>query len=460
MNCYTITISDLRDKYKNNQINLDPPYQRKPAWRTKQRLLLLSSLFNGIPIPALIFHKHFNNRTKKDVFDVLDGKQRVETILHFIEYLELEDEDTLWVEFKNPHTDKKDYLFYEDLENRKVNKEYSNILERFWRYELPIIEYEGELTDFFDRNVASKEVFVRINSTGSPLKKNEIRHARYSGLFFSLGDELEKKYKKLFIDKWRVASKSDEVRYLLQEFILELCTAAHLNSYSDRRKKLDSLLSNYQWSKREINYVKRDFNKIITWLKDIFPNDLVKTTRFKNKSDFYSLFVVLVQLHNKGYVTNDKKSNRTAGNFLINFSKRIQKLEPKITAYGIPKLTQAEQNLYQYVISTRQSTDSLKNRETRNNYLMNVLKDGFILKKKDSKRVFDLNVKNLLWTELLEKSDKPKCPNPTKNKKCKKYLTYDDAQVDHKHPWSKGGATKLNNARLLCSSCNSSKGAR
>ena len=212
MNCYTITISDLRDKYKNNQINLDPPYQRKPAWKTKQRLLLLSSLFNGIPIPALIFHKHFNNKTKKDVYDVLDGKQRVETILYFIEYLDLEDEEySLWVEFKNPHTDKKDYLYYEDLENRKVNKEYSNILERFWRYELPIIEYEGELTDFFDRNVASKEVFVRINSTGSPLKKNEIRHARYSGLFFSLGEELEKKDKKLFVDKWRIASKSDEV---------------------------------------------------------------------------------------------------------------------------------------------------------------------------------------------------------------------------------------------------------
>ena len=40
------------------------------------------------------------------------------------------------------------------------------------------------------------------------------------------------------------------------------------------------------------------------------------------------------------------------------------------------------------------------------------------------------------------------------------YLTYDDAQVDHKYPWSKGGRTKLENARLLCSSCNKSKGNR
>ncbi len=85
MRCYTKTIAELRDMYDNRQIDLEPPYQRKPAWRTRQRILLLSSLFNGIPIPALIFHKHFRSSKAKDVYDVLDGKQRLETILHFID---------------------------------------------------------------------------------------------------------------------------------------------------------------------------------------------------------------------------------------------------------------------------------------------------------------------------------------------------------------------------------------
>lgn len=461
MKCNSLTIGALRDRYKNKQIDLDPPYQRKPAWKTKQRLLLLSSLFNGIPIPALIFHKHFNPKTKKEVYDVLDGKQRVETILHFIEHYKIEGEQTLWVEFINPNNGKKDRLFFKDLHSKKVNKEYEGILEKFWSYEIPIIEYEGELFDFFERNVASKEVFVRINSTGSPLKKHEIRHAKDAGLFFDIGNELEKKYSNQFINKWKIASKTDSERYLLHEFILELCTAIHYNSYSDRRKKLDELLSNYRWSKSEISYINRNFKKIIEWLKDIFPRDTIKTTRFKNKSDFYSLFIVLLNLLNKGYVINDRKSNRTAGEFLIDFSKQIQKLDPKIKAYDIPKLTRAEQRLFQYVISTRQSTDIIKNRETRHNYLMSVLKDGFILKKKDAKRAFDLNVKDLLWTELLEKTSNPKCPNLTiKNPKCKKYLTYEDAEVDHKYPWSKGGTTTIDNARLICSSCNSSKGDR
>ena len=60
MKSYTQTIGNIVDKYKYNQLELNPPYQRRSVWKTRQRTLLLSSIFNGIPIPALIFHKHFD----------------------------------------------------------------------------------------------------------------------------------------------------------------------------------------------------------------------------------------------------------------------------------------------------------------------------------------------------------------------------------------------------------------
>lgn len=460
MKCYTKTISELKQMFADKQIELDPPYQRKPAWKTKQRRLLLASLFNGIPIPALIFHRHFLHNKAKNVYDVLDGKQRLETILHFIEKIEIKDEDKLWVEFKNPKNDKKDYLDFNELKLKKVNKEYENILEKFWEYPIPIIEYEGDLTDIFGRNVASKDVFVRINSTGSPLKKQEIRHALWSSPFFELGSFLEKKYKKLFLN-WKIISKADIDRYLFHEFILELCTACFEGNYSDRRKKLDELLSQHNWNKKEITKTQKHFTKVVLWIKDIFSDDSIRVTRFKNKSDFYSLFVLLLKLAQKGYVTDDKKSNRVAGKFLLTFSKQTQKLDIKHPIKEIIdiKLSEHEKELAPYINSTRQATDSKRHREIRDTYLSSILKDGFFYKTKDSKRNFDKNVKDILWVELMEKTDKPKCPNPTGNGKCKKFLRYEDAQVDHKYPWSKGGSSKkIENAQLLCSSCNSSKG--
>lgn len=462
MKCYPKTIAELRDLFDNKQIELSPPYQRKPAWNSKQRRLLLSSLFNGIPIPALIFHKHFlfGHGKAKDVFDVLDGKQRLETILHFIQKIEIEDEEELWVEFNDPKTEKKVRLYFDELKLKKVNKEYENILPNFWQYPIPIIEFnEEDLCDIFGRNVASKEVFVRINSTGSPLKKHEIRHALWAGEFFKLGSQLERKYKNLFL-KWKIISRADIDRYLFHEFILELCTACFEGNYSDRRIKLDELLAHHKWNKREINIIHRRFNNVISWIKQIFPDYSLRFTRFKNKSDFYSLFVVLHKLDQKGYIRNDRKSNKIAGRFLLTFSKQTQKLDTKYSGGVITdiKLLEHEKQLAPYVNSSKRATDGKTNREIRDTFLSSVLRDGFFYRAKDTKRAFDENVKDILWVELKEKTDKPKCPNPTKNNKCKKFLRYDDAQVDHKFPWSKGGSSKMiENAQLLCSSCNSSK---
>jgi hypothetical protein len=104
---------------------------------------------------------------RRDDFDVLDGKQRVETILHFIQLRRLKDEKELGVEFINPQTQKRDFLTYSQLSSKKINKVYENLLEKFWQYQIPIIECEEDPEDFFGRNVAAKEIFVRINSTGS-----------------------------------------------------------------------------------------------------------------------------------------------------------------------------------------------------------------------------------------------------------------------------------------------------
>jgi 5-methylcytosine-specific restriction endonuclease McrA len=241
---------------------------------------------------------------------------------------------------------------------------------------------------------------------------------------------------------------------------LELCTACYEGNYSDRRKKLDALLSQHKWTKRDINNVQKRFNKVISWIKEIFSDNEIRITRFKNKSDFYSLFVVLLKLEQKGYVINNKKSNKIAGRFLITFSKQTQTLDSKYSDKIITnvRLSEHEKKIAPYINSTRQATDTKRHREIRDTYLISVLQDGFFLRKKDSRRSFSKNVKDILWAELINKKGKVKCTNPMKNKKCKKYLTYKDAQIDHKYPWSKGGYSKIENAQLLCSSCNKSKG--
>lgn len=460
MKCYTKTISNLRDLYKYKQLELNPPYQRRPVWKTKQRTLLISSIFNGIPVPAIILHKHFDKRKNKDIYDVLDGKQRVETILHFIQLLEIENEDDWIIKIKkNPEESLS--VRFSDLKSKIFNKENNQIADRFWNYELAIIEYEGEIIDFFENPVPTMDVFVRINSTGSSLKRNEIRHANSSAPYFKLGEELEKKYYHRFVNVWKVFNENDVQRYLFHEFIMELCTVIYFKNFTDRRKKLEELLYNHTWKPKDINDIRLRFNKITIWLKSIMSDSIFSNTRFRNKSDFYSLFVVLNSLIEQKYVTTNINDNKILGNTLLEFSKTAQSASADLKKYDINNTFKKsyDTELFHYIIATRESTDSQANRSIRNDYLKRLLK-GFFLKKKDDRRIFDDNIKGVLWTRLLQKTSNPRCPNPNNNPKCTKILTFENTQVDHVHPWSKGGKSDLKNAQLICSSCNRSKGAR
>ncbi len=459
MKCRTVTIADLKDWYKMKKIELNPPYQRRPVWRTRQRKLLIASIFNGIPIPAIILHKHYDIKKRKEVFDVLDGKQRIETIYHFINLLSIAEEADWEIKIKK-NDDEFLLVDYASLNSKKFNKENNQIADKFWKYEIPVIEYEDELTDFFGNPVPTMEVFVRINSTGSVLKTNEIRHANNSAPFFRLGEILEKKYQPLFVNTWKIFSANEVQRYMFHEFIMELCTGIYFQSCTDKRKKLDDLLYNKKWSEKEIDDIKAKFSKIIFWIKSILNDQIFYNTRFKNKSDFYSLFIVLNDLITKNFVTKNTNDNKVLGNTLVEFSKTAQTAALSLTKYDTKNSTKGyDRELIQYIIATRESTDSLRNRQNRNDYLQKLLK-GFILKQKDSKRVFDAEMKGLLWTRMLQKTLKPKCSNPNKILNCKKELTFNDAQVDHIHPWAKGGRTNLKNAQLICSTCNKTKGAR
>lgn len=71
---------------KNGDLLLNPPYQRGDVWGPTRRINLIKSLLTQIPIPSIIVNDRFRAKWKgKDwQFAVIDGKQRITTILMFL----------------------------------------------------------------------------------------------------------------------------------------------------------------------------------------------------------------------------------------------------------------------------------------------------------------------------------------------------------------------------------------
>lgn len=444
--------------YKAGQLELEPPYQRRPAWTSKQRRELIGSIFNGIPVPAVIFYRAPSVGRRHGRLEVMDGKQRIETILHFRYGRIIRNEPKLGFLLRRDDSKRRVWFYYKDLTDGATRSEFNISVSKFLDYKLPVIEYSGELVGLAGQRIAEKEIFAKINSTGSKLTANEIRHAQ-STPFFEAGSVLETKWRKLFVEQWRVFSKAEASRYQYHEFLLELLTIVLHGGISDKRKVLEKFMR-MDSPAAELRHAHRNVSKILKWTRQILKDENIFTTRFGKKADFYSLFGVLTQLAlRQRAVTVDRRLNRLARKALINFSQEANQIDQQIKKYLPARLSAKDRNNARYIIATREGTDQFRNRETRDLVLRAILEPIFG-KRRATRRGFNSNVKQMLWHNSNPRGGKIWCPNPDDNRNCYGRITFEECQVDHRLAHVRGGQTDYANAQLLCPSCNRRKGAR
>ena len=141
-------------------------------------------------------------------------------------------------------------------------------------------------------------------------------------------------------------------------------------------------------------------------------------------------------------------THQLAWDILSVFSNKVDELREKLKK---AQNVGTEQDLYrQYLLTVMQATDEVNQRRLRESILRGLLESLFA--KKDAKRGFSDAQRRIMWNSAADR----RCQNP----KCKKRLAWEDFTIDHIDPYSKGGRTRLENAALMCRSCNSAKGKR
>jgi uncharacterized protein with ParB-like and HNH nuclease domain len=154
----TQDISWLLDLERNKQLDLSPPYQRKSVWTRPDRQFFLDTIFRNYPSPAIFLHKTISAEGKT-TYHVVDGKQRTETILDFVN-----DKLRLARDFGDVRLDGRKWSdLTADVDLRR----------RFWNYQITV-----ELIDFEDSSLVN-QVFDRLNRNARRLTPQELRHARF-----------------------------------------------------------------------------------------------------------------------------------------------------------------------------------------------------------------------------------------------------------------------------------------
>lgn len=421
-NCYTKPIHDLVLLYNNKLLNLNPGFQRNSVWTLKDRKKLIESVLRNYPLPAIFLYKREEHG--KIIYDVIDGKQRLESILMFIGELR----------------GKRFSLKTQLDDNDEVSEIDWNYLKRKGKqtlitgYKLYTIEVDGDFSDIID-------LFVRINSTGKALTSAEKQDAKYyNSPFLKTAASVAKKFKNYF-SGFGVLSAGQISRMKHVELICEIMLSVGQNDVINKKAALDKIMSK-GLTPSHIGKLKVKTIKAINRVRILFPK--LYETRFNQLSDFYCLVVLISNYEDEGLILLDKKRNKLAFDLLMNFSNGIDKV--RIKQKRAENTDESEGSYREYLLTVLSSTDEITQRRKRLKILDGLLRNLFEVK--DKQRIFSPEQRRVIWNSTEER----KC------KECGVKLTWEDFTIDHIDPHSRGGKTNIDNSSLLCRKHNSAKG--
>jgi hypothetical protein len=69
------------DMDAQERLDLEPPYQRRSVWSSRDKQEFMDTVLNNYPCPAIYLQRESTSEGPK--YNVVDGKQRLSTILNF-----------------------------------------------------------------------------------------------------------------------------------------------------------------------------------------------------------------------------------------------------------------------------------------------------------------------------------------------------------------------------------------
>lgn len=266
VNPQTSPVVWFNDRNNEKSLVLKPPYQRKPVWLPDQKAYLMDTILKGYLIPEIFIHR-ITDHTGKTIYNVVDGQQRIRSVLEFIggEY-------ALSSEYTSEYAD---YNF-EDLPNP--------VKQTIWDFTINV----REITNASEEEV--RNLFRRMNKNVVPLNPQELRHSTYSGNFIKLMEEIAE------YDYWaenKIVSAKEIRRMNDVQFISDLFISM-MNGIQDKTKEMDNYYEMYETNFVDKSKWHKRFLDIMEMIGKIFSD--IRTTRWKNKSDYYSLFLALNEL--------------------------------------------------------------------------------------------------------------------------------------------------------------------
>src|SRR4051812_28907207 len=80
------TIAWFNDQHQRKRLNLNPPYQRRSVWNEAFKQAFVETILLGYPAPPIFLYEEIDDNGQA-TYNVVDGKQRLNTVFEYREGL-------------------------------------------------------------------------------------------------------------------------------------------------------------------------------------------------------------------------------------------------------------------------------------------------------------------------------------------------------------------------------------
>lgn len=348
-NLTTQDVSWFLDMNDRGQLNLDPPYQRRSVWSPRDKRFFIDTILNNYPAPPVFLHKTLGENGKA-TYHVVDGKQRLQTIIDFTAGKVRIPED-----FSDINLQKKRW---KDLDK--------NTREKFWNYVL-IVEMLPEVSDAAIRNT-----FERINRNSRKLTPQEMRHAKYDGWFISFveAEASQSAWKTFGIVTTARTKRMADIQFISELFAVTLKGKVLGFDQDD----LDELYAEHEEIEDNDDFTEEDFQSSVSRVKDFISEMLRKIPELKEylkvQIHFYSLWSFLNQQDIT--VLDSQKFSESYIAFMRQVTNHISGTTDSVQDGAVLETTPSPEAV-SYASSSRGATTDLSPRAQRHEALMQAL---------------------------------------------------------------------------------------
>lgn len=303
---------------------MKPIFQRRSVWKAPAKSQFIDSLVRGYPIPIILLRQVQNLETLSMKLEVVDGQQRLRTLLAFIDPDSLSDFDA-----------QADRFMVRAIHNPDIAGKAFSKLTNETKQSLLAFELSTHVLPATTGDELVFRMFARLNSTGLSLNKQEIRNSEFHGVFKTLVYELS--FQSLdYWRKWQLFSNDQISRMDEAEAVSEYLLAMINGVQGKSQPRISRFYADHEETLERAEILRKRFETVMV-LIDASLGSVLPQSAFKRSALFYSLFSSIYE-HVYGLGSPLKRAKPKS--LPAGLANRLGKLSKRIRTKDLPEKVQ------------------------------------------------------------------------------------------------------------------------